>query len=220
MAMIYAIDYFGFVYKWFDRKKNMYYLGSHHGPIDDGYICSSKRMYAAYKKRPDDFFREIVSYNPIDDCKNTLALEQACLDEVENIKDNILYYNKKNEANGGWSFISESHISKRAVTLKKKHEIDGLSDAERLSYKTKIETRLKRISIAGFTSKEKEQHAKYAYQVKVIDINGNENIFDSCGLATRTLGIDIQYGLKVCRTKDNFKGYKIIKLRDPIIDCR
>jgi hypothetical protein len=51
----------GFVYIWRDRKHNRYYIGSHWGPEDDGYICSSTWMIQAYKKRPKDFKRRIIS---------------------------------------------------------------------------------------------------------------------------------------------------------------
>ena len=50
-----------FVYCWTDKKTNMLYVGSHKGSIDDGYICSSKPMMKEYKKRPQDFSRQIVA---------------------------------------------------------------------------------------------------------------------------------------------------------------
>ena len=56
----YKQDYFGFVYLWYDRKRKMYYIGSHWGTVDDGYICSSNRMRKAYKRRPQDFKRRIL----------------------------------------------------------------------------------------------------------------------------------------------------------------
>lgn len=51
----------GFVYIWRDRKTNRYYVGSHWGPDDDGYVCSSKWMRNAYRRRPADFKRRIVA---------------------------------------------------------------------------------------------------------------------------------------------------------------
>ena len=51
----------GFVYIWYDRKHKRYYIGSHWGTEDDGYICSSKWMMQAYKLRPKDFTRKIIS---------------------------------------------------------------------------------------------------------------------------------------------------------------
>lgn len=50
----------GFVYLWFDRKHKRYYIGSHWGAEDDGYICSSNWMYHAIKRRPSDFKRRIL----------------------------------------------------------------------------------------------------------------------------------------------------------------
>lgn len=51
---------YGFVYIWRDRKHNRYYIGSHWGSVDDGYICSSKWMKHAIKRRPEDFKRRII----------------------------------------------------------------------------------------------------------------------------------------------------------------
>jgi hypothetical protein len=53
----------GFIYIWYDRKRKMYYIGCHWGTEDDGYICSSKRMKDAYKKRPHDFKRRVIQKN-------------------------------------------------------------------------------------------------------------------------------------------------------------
>ncbi len=51
----------GFVYIWRDRKHKRYYVGSHWGSPDDGYICSSVWMLNSYARRPEDFKRRIVS---------------------------------------------------------------------------------------------------------------------------------------------------------------
>jgi hypothetical protein len=51
----------GFVYIWYDRKHQRYYIGSHWGLENDGYICSSNWMLKSYKKRPEDFKRRIIS---------------------------------------------------------------------------------------------------------------------------------------------------------------
>lgn len=218
--MIYKKDYFGFVYEWTDHSNMIKYIGSHHGSTEDSYKGSNTRFRRAIKKRPEDFKRKILEYSLIDKKEHTLSIEQKWLDSVENIKDNPEYYNQKNEASGGWSFITDEHIEKRSRKLKENHSKNGLSSCELESYKQKIETRLKRISVKGFTDKEKNQYLKYGYKIKVIDINKKEIIFDSCGAATRALGIDAQYGLKVCKENKTFRGYKIIKIRDPITDCR
>lgn len=54
---------YGFVYIWYDRKHKRYYIGCHWGYIDDGYICSSSWMKKAYKYRPNDFKRRILTNN-------------------------------------------------------------------------------------------------------------------------------------------------------------
>lgn len=38
----------------------MYYVGSHWGHEEDGYICSSNRMRNAYRRRPTDFKRRVI----------------------------------------------------------------------------------------------------------------------------------------------------------------
>ena len=53
----------GFIYLWYDRKNRRYYLGSHLGTEDDGYVCSSKWMRQSYKRRPSDFKRRILQRN-------------------------------------------------------------------------------------------------------------------------------------------------------------
>ena len=51
----------GFVYIWYDRKHKRYYIGSHWGAEDDGYVCSSTWMKQAYSRRPSDFKRRVIS---------------------------------------------------------------------------------------------------------------------------------------------------------------
>lgn len=51
----------GFVYIWHDRKKKRFYVGSHWGPEDDGYVCSSRWMRNTYKRRPETFKRRVVA---------------------------------------------------------------------------------------------------------------------------------------------------------------
>lgn len=53
----------GFIYLWYDRKHKKYYVGSHLGAEDDGYVCSSRWMRQSYKRRPSDFKRRILKKN-------------------------------------------------------------------------------------------------------------------------------------------------------------
>jgi hypothetical protein len=78
-----------FVYAWTDHKRKMLYIGFHKGSIDDGYICSSKRVLAAYKNRPHDFSRSIIAMGAADDM---YALESALL-KAARVRRNPHYYN-------------------------------------------------------------------------------------------------------------------------------
>ena len=55
------MEKYGFVYIWRDKGKNRYYIGSHWGREDDGYICSSHWMRKSFKRRPLDFRRKILN---------------------------------------------------------------------------------------------------------------------------------------------------------------
>lgn len=101
--MIYNQDYFGYVYEWHDKKRDMYYRGSHFGDVNDAYIGSNKRFLNAFKKRPNTFSFKVLEYVTENSHDSVLLLEQKWLDDIPNIKNNIRYYNK-NEALGGRSF--------------------------------------------------------------------------------------------------------------------
>jgi hypothetical protein len=55
------MEKYGFVYIWYDRKHKRYYIGCRWGNETDGYVCSSSWMKRAYKTRPEDFKRRILS---------------------------------------------------------------------------------------------------------------------------------------------------------------
>lgn len=93
----------GFVYKWYDTKTDMYYIGSHKGDVNDGYKGSGKLFKKAYSERPSDFFREILYVG-----------EEYCLYEEViltylNARDDEQSYNLKNKALGaGFKHTEES----------------------------------------------------------------------------------------------------------------
>lgn len=99
----------GFVYIWFDTIKKMFYIGSHNGLKNDGYICTSKRMLRAYRKRPYSFKRRILEYNLSKDKKNTLILEQKWLNMIKSEElcygKRPRYYNIKRFAAGGDTLV-------------------------------------------------------------------------------------------------------------------
>ena len=85
----------GFVYKWYDTSNGMYYIGSHKGDVNDGYIGSGTRFKRAYNKRPESFVREILYVG-----EYFRELEEFILEEID-AKNNDEYYNLKNASVGG-----------------------------------------------------------------------------------------------------------------------
>ena len=49
---------------------------------------------------------------------------------------------------------------------------------------------------------------------------GEIRIYNSLSAAERDLKLNIKYGLKICAKKLDFKGYILVKLNEPLIDCR
>ena len=95
------MEKYGFVYIWRDRKHARYYIGSHWGTEDDGYVCSSFWMKQAYKNRPDDFRRKILFRT---DDRVLLRQKEECwlqLINPELLKER--YYNLSIGATGHWS---------------------------------------------------------------------------------------------------------------------
>lgn len=91
----------GFIYLWFDRKHKRFYLGSHLGTENDGYICSSRWMKQSYKRRPLDFRRRILKR----DIKKQLLKEEESkwLNLIKSEELGKRYYNLSKIMNGnGW----------------------------------------------------------------------------------------------------------------------
>ncbi len=93
---------YGFVYLWFDKRYKRYYVGSHWGTIEDGYICSSDSMREAYRRRREDFKRRIIK-RIFTDRKDTFTEEQKYLDMIKENEFGNKYYNISCFAKGHWS---------------------------------------------------------------------------------------------------------------------
>lgn len=104
-----AVEKYGFVYIWRDKKHNRYYIGCHWGTHDDGYVCSSPWMRQAYKHRPNDFRRKIL--------KTGLAREQMYLEEqrffdmIKPEEIRIRYYNLNLKAIHPWHANENSRLT-------------------------------------------------------------------------------------------------------------
>lgn len=105
---------YGFVYIWFDCKKNRYYIGSHWGTEDDGYVCSSPWMHRSKAKRPEDFKRRIISrvytnrQDLLDEENRWLKMiktnELAKFNSTTKKRETVRYYNLINEARKSWHY--------------------------------------------------------------------------------------------------------------------
>lgn len=130
------MEKYGFVYIWYDRKHKRFYIGSHWGYVDDGYVCSSSWMKKAYKLRPNDFKRKIIS-KITSNRQDLLIEEHKWLSKIKDHEIGTKYYNLTNHLNGHWSStdskmtiqekLKKSHWSrsenseKIKETLRKKH---------------------------------------------------------------------------------------------------
>jgi len=109
----------GFVYIWFDVKTKKYYVGCHWGDETDGYICSSKWMRDAYRRRPQDFRRRVIKTNLSRD--QMYLEEQRYFDMIKPEEIKVRYYN----------------LSLSSKDLWHKHPLKNKSIGEKISHKKK-----------------------------------------------------------------------------------
>jgi len=98
---IFKKTYFGFVYLWYDIDTKMFYLGSHLGSMHDSYLCSSKWMKRAHRRRKSSFRRRILELCRVDNKKQLHEMEQRWLNFMPDELLGKRYYNLKKTANGG-----------------------------------------------------------------------------------------------------------------------
>jgi hypothetical protein len=88
-----------FVYFWHDKLRNMFYIGSHSGEFDDGYISSSRWLTAEINYRPQDFRRKIVFVG--DTKRKARKIEESFLSKIKEFEFGKRYYNLKQGAPKG-----------------------------------------------------------------------------------------------------------------------
>ncbi|NDB60691.1 hypothetical protein EB001_19935 [bacterium] len=116
------MEKYGFIYVWYDKKNKKFYVGRHWGTDSDGYICSSKSMREAHRRRPEDFKRRIVSKT---DNKNDLIIEeQRWLNMINPNEVGNRYYNKTLKATTpSTTGFKHSNESKRKISESNKGKI-------------------------------------------------------------------------------------------------
>ena len=142
MNIYHPTDCLGYVYLWRDRRRSMYYVGSHYYGRRY-YICSSRWLKNAIRKRPQDFSRRII-FKLTDGTKEDLhKVEQLYLNMIKPEELGIRYYNLKRQATGGnggarknQTNTPESNLA-RSLTQKGKKKPPSHSEKLRAIAKTR-----------------------------------------------------------------------------------
>ena len=112
------MEKYGFVYIWRDSYRKMFYIGCHWGSEDDGYICSSNRMRDAYRRRPQDFKRRVITSNILN--KQDMFLEEEKWLKLAK-KKSKKYYNLIFNLNHSPRTIGFKHSEETKQKMRIKH---------------------------------------------------------------------------------------------------
>jgi hypothetical protein len=155
--MEYKMEKYGFVYIWRDRKYKRYYVGSHWGYEDDGYVCSSPWMIKAYKKRPEDFKRKILSriYSSRSDL---LQSEYRYLNMIKESEIKIRYYNLNIKSTAHWSAFNYAPTIIEKISIKTKEAMQRPD--VRSNYEEGLNTRNNRSSDIDVREKRRQSMVK------------------------------------------------------------
>lgn len=115
------MEKYGFVYLWFDRKHNRFYIGCRWGNVNDSYICSSRWMNKSYKRRPQDFKRRILKTN-IQSRAETLEIEFRYLSMINENELGTKYYNLSKHHFGHWSATPRKQTIAEKISISHKND--------------------------------------------------------------------------------------------------
>jgi hypothetical protein len=99
----------GFVYIWINKSNRKYYIGSHKGTTDDGYIGSGVVFRKAYDKNPHLFERTIIYQG-----NDYIKIEDSML-KFYDVRNDKKSYNMKSSAVGGPEKHRPESIAKRVA---------------------------------------------------------------------------------------------------------
>lgn len=129
-----GIEYNSFIYLWIDKLCNKYYIGSHIGNVNDGYLFGGIDIKKAYKKRPMDFERIILSYHDVESNFEIRDLEKSYLMKYD-VENNQQFYNRTNESYGGYH---KKSVEKRLNDI----DEDGLNSFQKAAKKMVVTRKL------------------------------------------------------------------------------
>lgn len=170
---------FGFVYLWYDTIRKKYYLGSHLGFPNDGYIGSNHRFQCAYKSRPETFKRKILESHENITSSHLLKREQFWLNKIKPEELTLRYYNEKNVASGGDIVSNLSEEKKKQHALK-----SGIASRKYWDNITPEEYEKRRKNAFGGNKfdrsyMKKRQDELFSKQAKIISSDGREMIINN-----------------------------------------
>lgn len=134
---------FGFVYLWYDKKRDKLCIGSHFGKLNDKYTTSTGHCKYAIRKRPRDFIKIILYKHHENDRKSLFEKEQLFLNCIPNELLGNFFYNLKKTAIGGSKVgrkLSEETKLKISIKQKgkKRNQIFNISGLIESKQKKKI----------------------------------------------------------------------------------
>jgi hypothetical protein len=195
-------NYETFLYCWTDNLINKLYVGKHKGSIDDRYISSSKYFMEEYRKRPEDFSRQILAVGSDNDI---ICLETAIL-KSENASKSDSYYNMHNNNGSGSKFFSTYHTEETKRKLSERYKGKTRSQAFK-------DSRRRYMSNPEVQKFYKERQSDPAVRAKMSLLK--KNLYDgSKNPNAKSVIIDeIKYGtMKEASEKTGLSLYKIRKL--------
>lgn len=163
------MEKYGFVYIWFDRKHKRYYIGMHWGSENDGYVCSSNWMRDAYKRRPEDFKRRILS-RVYTNRKDLYESEKYWLSQIKDCELKIRYYNLNKNTNDTW-LNEENYLSRKNKISQKTKEamyrpdvrekyLEGLKNRDTRSSEPTVREKRRKSMIGKNVGKDTSKAAK------------------------------------------------------------
>jgi len=200
---------YGFIYIWFDKKRKMYYVGSHWGEENDGYICSSNRMRDAYNRRPFDFKRRVlkkVYTNRLD----LLNEEQRYLNMIKKEQTGKQYYNICLITKNPWWIggTSKKSISEKlSVAITNKIQTDP-------EYKEKILTALEKAREKLMTPKIQQKRFETLRTPEAKKANSERGIIQFQDISHRELHKQATHeGQAIWKQSDDYSAY-LIRLKE------
>jgi len=169
------MEKYGFVYLWYDKKHKRFYIGSHWGTEDDGYVCSSSWMKQGYKHRPNDFKRKIIK-RVTTNKKDLLEEENRWLGMIKPKELKLRYYNLRIHEFNHWS--ADKDLSKTVgERISASHKSDPNFGKWNLgrTHSDAVKERLREVNTGkSMTEEAKAKISKYQKSKSVSEVTKNK----------------------------------------------